>query len=122
MIEVKNVLEVINKMIVLPMAIITFFLLIYMVIYLWKKDPDVIRSRIFLKYHEIKKAFLLLSLFAFVLIPHVLLIYFAHFFLWDFSFSIYFIQRMFGLILIFILVSFVYHIYKSIKDSGFENN
>jgi hypothetical protein len=71
MIVVKNVLEVINEIVVLPIAIITFFLLMYIVIYLWKKDPDVIRSRVFLKYREFKKAFLLLAGFAFVLILHV---------------------------------------------------
>jgi hypothetical protein len=55
MIDIKNALEVINELLVLPIAIITFVVLIYIMIYLWKKDPDVIRSRIFLKYCERRK-------------------------------------------------------------------
>ncbi|MCZ7395876.1 MAG: hypothetical protein ABOK23_00710 [Candidatus Methanoperedens sp.] len=47
MIILQNVLEVINEIIVLPVAVITFFLLVYIVAYLWQKDPDVIRSKIF---------------------------------------------------------------------------
>jgi hypothetical protein len=117
MMDIKNVLEVINELLVLPIAIITFVVLMYIVIYLWKKDPDVVRSRIFLKYCEIKKAFILLAAFAFILILHVALIYIPHFF----SSNFYFIddlQRILGLVLILILMTFVYIIYRSIKDNS----
>lgn len=120
MIDIKNVLEVINEILVLPIAIITFFLLMYIVIFLWKKDPDVIRSRIFLKYREIRKAFILFAAFAFVLVFHVSLIYIPHFLSMDDSPYIYDIQRIFGLILVFILLSFVHVIYKSLRDSQSE--
>ena len=118
MIDIKNILEVINELLVLPIAIITFVVLIYITIYLWKKDQDIIRSRIFLKYGEIKKAFLLLAAFAFVLILHVALIYIPHFFS---SKSLLFIddlQKILGLVLSFILITFVILIYKNIKDSS----
>lgn len=79
MIVLKNVLEFINELLVIPISIITLVLLMYIVIYLWKKNPDVIRSRIFLKYREFKKAFLLLAVFAFMLVLHVTLIYIPKF-------------------------------------------
>lgn len=113
MINIKNALEVINELLVLPIAIITFVVLIYITIYLWKKDPDVIRSRIFLKYCEIKKAFILLAAFAFVLIFHVALIYMPHFFSSNF-YIIDNLQRILGLVLILLLMTFVYIIYRSI--------
>ncbi len=119
MIDIKNVLEVINEVLVLPIAIITFFLLTYIVVYLWKKDPDVIRSRIFLKYDEIKKAFVLLEIFAFVLVIHVSLIYIPHFYLVNYFF-IDNLQRIFGLILVFILIAFVYIIFGVIRNSNSE--
>lgn len=121
MIDVKNVLEVVNEVLVLPIAIITFFLLIYIALYLWKKDPDVVRSRIFLKYNEIKKAFILFLAFAFILIFHVSLIYIPHFFSLSSSSSfIYDLQRIFGLLLILILIAFVYVIFRSIRNSDSE--
>jgi hypothetical protein len=120
MIDVKNVLEVVNEVLVLPVAIITFFLLIYIVSYLWKKDPDVVRSRIFLKFNEIKKAFILFLAFALILIFHVSLIYIPHFFSLSYSSFIYDLQRIFGLLLILILIAFVYVIFKSIRNSNSE--
>jgi hypothetical protein len=117
MIDIKNVLEVINELLVLPVAIITFVALIYITTYLWKTDPDVIRSRIFLKYCEIKKAFILLAAFAFVLILHVALIYIPRFFSSNSLFFIDDLQRILGLVLILILITFVYFIYKSLIGS-----
>ena len=122
MVDVKNVLEVINEIMVLPITIITFFLLIYIAVYLWKKDPDVIRSRIFLKYDEIKKAFILFVAFAFILILHVSLIYIPHIFLLSSSSLIYDLQKVFGLLLVLVLISFVYFIFKSVRKSNSEFN
>lgn len=120
MIDVKNVLEVINEVLVLPIAIITFFLLTYIVLYLWKKDPDVIRSRIFLKYNEIKKAFILFLIFAFILILHVSFIYIPHILSLGSSSFIYDLQRILGLLLILIMITFVYVIFRSIRNSNSE--
>lgn len=114
MIDIKNVLEVTNEIVVLPIAVLTFFLLIYIVTYLWKKDPDIIRSKIFLHYREFKKAFLLLAVFALVLMLHVSLIYIPHFFSF-YSPIISDMQRFFGLILILIMISFVYFIFRIIR-------
>ncbi len=119
MIDIKNVLEVVNEVLVLPIAIISFFLLTYIAVYLWTKDPDVIRSRIFLKYDDIKKAFVLLEIFAFVLVIHVSLIYIPHFYLVNYFF-IDNLQRIFGLILVFILIAFVYIIFGVIRNSNSE--
>ncbi len=117
MIDIKNVLEVINRIFVVPIAIISFFILLYIANYLRKKDPDVIRSRIFLKYREIRKAFVLLVVFAFVLVLHVALIYLPQFFSEDENPIIDDFQRILGLVLILILISFVMIIYRGMKDS-----
>lgn len=109
--DMKNVLELINELLVLPIAILTFIILIYLTIYLWKKDQDVIRSRIFLKYCEIRKVLVLLAAFAFILILHVALIYIPHFLTSNSPMFIDDVQRILGLVLIFILLAFVYVIY-----------
>ncbi len=117
MIGLQYVLEVINEIVVLPVAVVTFFLLIYIVAFIWKKDPDVVRSRIFLKYLEFKKAFILLAVFAFVLMLHVSLIYIPHWFSFD-SPLIDDAQRAFGLILVLILIAFTYLIIRNIRNQN----
>ncbi|MCZ7406315.1 MAG: hypothetical protein O8C67_15500 [Candidatus Methanoperedens sp.] len=116
MIYLKNALEMIDEVVVIPLAIITFFLLIYIVVYLYKKDPDVIRSRIFLKYDELKKAFLLLAVFAFILVLHVSMIYVPHFYSFEDSPLIEDIQRFFGLILVLVMITFVYKLFSCIRN------
>jgi len=113
--DIKNVLEIINEFVVLPIIIITFLLLIYVIFYLSKRDPDVVRSRIFLKYAEFKNAFILLAAFAFVLVLHVALIYIPHFFYLEYYSILNDIQRFFGLVLSIIIISFVYVLIKSIR-------
>ncbi len=114
MTELKNVFEVVNEVVVLPIAIITFFLLICIVIYLRKKDPDILRSRIFLKYGEFKKAFLLLAVFAFLLIIHVSLIYIPHLLLY-YNPLTESIQEFFGLAMALTMIAFVGTIFRSLK-------
>ncbi len=116
--DLKNVLDAVNETVVLPLSILSFFLLMYIVVYLWKKDPDVIRSRIFLKYGQFKKAFLLLAVFAFVLIFHVLLIYIKDHFPYEYYPLIADVQRIFGLVLVMIMVSFAYFIFRSISNNA----
>ncbi len=115
MLDLKNVLEITNRIVVIPLAIITFILLMYIVVYLRKKDPDVIRSRIFLNYNEFNKAFLLLAAFALVLVLHVSLIYAPSFFeLGDYS-LLSDLQQFFGLILALITITFAIYLYKSLR-------
>ena len=114
----QNVIEFIDKFVVLPFTLITFFLLSYIVIYLHKRDPNLIRSRIFLNYYEFKKGFLLFALFAFILVLHVLLVYNPHvfYFLIECSPSVaHEIQHLLGLALAIVLVAFAVMIYKSVK-------
>ncbi len=118
MISIESFLEVINEIVILPILIITLILLIYIVIYLNKKDPDLIKARIFLKYDEFKKAFLMLLLFAFLLIFHVILIYNPHFFYFLLNCSYSFahkLQHFFGLALSITIVIFAYLIYRITK-------
>ncbi len=115
MLDAKNALEIINEVVIIPAAIIIFSLLMYIVVYLRNKDPDIIRSKIFLKYEEFKKSFMLFALFAFVLIIHVSLIYIPHFFLLKDDPLIDDIQRFFGLTLTLIMITFVIYIYRSMK-------
>ncbi len=115
MIDFKNVLEVVDELVVLPIILLTFILLIYAVYYLSTRDADVVRSRIFLKYREFKKAFILLAVFAFVLLVHVALIYFPHFFYFEDYALIAYIQRFCGFLLSVIMITFTYVLIKSIK-------
>lgn len=115
MIDFKNVLEVINEWVVLPIIILTFILLVYVVFYLSTRDPDVVRSRIFLKYAEFKKAFILLVVFAFVLVIHVTLMYIPRFFYYEDYPLLVYIQRFFGFLLSVIMITFSFVLIKSIK-------
>jgi len=111
-------IEIINEILVIPIVLLTFILLIYTVLNLWKKDPDIIRSKLFLNYFEFKKAFLLFSIFALVLVLHVSLIYSPHllYYILNCSSSMaYGLQKFLGLILVLIMTSFVYYLNKSIK-------
>ena len=114
----ETVLEFVNENLVLPIVVITFLLLAYIARYLVREDPNIIKAKIFLKYDEFKGAFLLLAVFGFVLILHVLLIFHPHIFYFILKCTpvfIYQLQRILGLALVFILVSFVALIFKSIK-------
>ncbi len=118
MISIEGILEVINEIVILPILMITLILLIYIIIYLNKKDPDLIKARIFLKYDEFKKAFLMLLLFAFLLILHVILIYDPHFFYFLLNCSSSFahqLQHFFGLALSITIVIFAGLIYRITK-------
>jgi len=121
--DLKIILGILDKIMMLPLAIMTFLILIYMGFYLRTKNPDIIRSRIFLKYHEIRKAILLLIAFAFVLILHMTLIFYpdvSNYISNGSSSFIYNLQRGLGLILIFILITFVILIYRNIKDNSLK--
>ncbi len=115
MMDIKNVLEIINEFVVLPITIIAFLLLMYVVFYLSKRDPDLVRSRIFLKYAEFKKAFILLVVFAFVLVIHVALIYIPHFFYFEDYALIIYLQKFGGFLLSIIMITFAYVLINSIK-------
>lgn len=114
----EAVLEFINTNLVLPITIITFVLLVYIARYLTHEDPNIIKAKIFLKYDKFKNAFVLLAVFGFALIFHVLLIYNPHIFYFILhctSSFIYQMQRVLGLALVLILMAFVSLIFKSIK-------
>lgn len=116
--ETGNLLELINEVVVLPISVASFFLLVYIATYLWKKNPDIIRSRIFLNFRKFENAFLLLAVFAFVLVFHIVLIYEPHFFYFILNCSpllAYDLQRFFGLLLSVIMMAFTFLIYRSIK-------
>lgn len=113
--DLKNVLEVLNEIVVLPVAVISFILLMQVAMFLQTKDPDVVRAKIFLKYRIFRKALVLTAIFAFVLVIHIFLIYIPRFFNSTFGLPLADIQRFFGLLLVFTLITFVYFIYRSIK-------
>lgn len=112
------VFEFINDNLVLPIVLITFLLLSYIEYNLIKKDPDVIKARIFLRYGMFKKAFLLMALFSLILLFHVIFVSHPHIFDFIIQFTPSFIhelQRILGLILVIILIYFVVLIYKIVK-------
>ncbi|MDF1532966.1 MAG: hypothetical protein P1P69_00475 [Methanosarcinaceae archaeon] len=115
---IENVFEYINNNLVLPIVLITFLLLTYIEYNFVRKDPDMVKAKIFLRYNILKKAFLLLAFFSFALLLHVVLISHPHIldFMFQYSLSfIYELQRILGLILVIILIYFVALIYKVIK-------
>lgn len=101
--------------IVIPIVILTFILLMYVVIYLFESDPDVIRSRIFLRYNDFRKSFVILVIFALVLILHTSLIFIEHDAPIIFNLTPHDMQILFGVALAVIMCVFSYFIYKSIK-------
>jgi len=113
-----DIFKIIDEVVVLPIVIIIFFLLIYILAYLKTKNPDVIRSKIFLNFNIFRRAFLLLALFGSALILHVMLIYYPHILYFillctpSMSFEI---QRILGLALAISMAAFVYFFYRSIK-------
>lgn len=115
MIGIQNVLHVVNEVVILPIVIIAFILLIYIVVYLNRKDPDVVRAKIFLNYDKFRKGFLLLSLLGLLLVFHVSLIYLPHYFLLDDYFLVKDMQLFFGLTMAVVMISFVYYLYRSIR-------
>jgi hypothetical protein len=115
MIDIKNALHLIDDMVVLPVVTIAFLLLTYVVIYLNRKDPDVVRARIFLNYNKFKNAFILLAALAFVLVFHVAFIYIPSLFLIEDSFLMKDLQFFFGLMMAIIPISFVFLFYRSLK-------
>ena len=115
---IENIFEFINDNLVLPIVLITFLLLSYIEYSFLKKSPDVVKARIFLRYDTFKKAFLLLVFFSFGLLLHVVLVSHPHVldFMIQYSPSfIYEFQRILGLFLVLILVSFVGLIYRIIR-------
>lgn len=113
-----NLLDLVNSYVIVPISIITFFILVYMVVYLYTKNPDTIRSKIFLNYSRFRTAFSLFALFAFMLIIHVALVYDPHIFYFILGCSpsmAYELQHFFGLLLSLIMITFVGLLYKTIK-------
>ncbi len=113
-----SLLEIINEYVILPIILLTFFILIYIVVYIHKKDSNVIRSRIFLNYSNFKAAFSLFSLFGLMLIIHVALVYNPHIFYSILNCSPSManeLQHFFGLMLSLTLIAFVGLFYKCIK-------
>ncbi len=118
MVGISDFLEALNETVMLPISILIFLVLIYIITFLWTRNPDIIRSRIFLNFQNFKNAFLLFVIFAFVLVIHIALIYQPHLFYFIFQCSspqAEDLQRFFGLILALIMMTFVYLIFKSIK-------
>jgi len=115
MIGIKNVLQVVNEFVVMTIVIIAFILMIYIAMYLNKKDPDVVRAKIFLNYDKFRKGFLLLSLLGLLLVFHVSLIYLPRYFLLDDYFLVKDLQLFFGLTMAVVMISFVYYLYRSIR-------
>ncbi len=118
MIDTISFLDFANEKIDVPFSIITFFFIMYIVVYLSKKNPDIVRSKIFLNFDNFKKSFILLAIFAFILIFHIALLYQPHLFYSVLNCSpsfAYDLQRFFGLALSLVMISFVYFIFRSIK-------
>ena len=109
--------QFINQYIILPLTLVTFILLIYFVYFLGKSDPDLIKSKIFLRFEYFKQAFIILAIAAFALVFHVILIYLHDFITILGRQSLYIsgIQQLLGLVLTILLLLFVYKLFKTVK-------
>lgn len=117
---ILNTVEFINRYVIIPLTLVTFALLVYFAFYLGKSDPDVIKSKIFLRFEEFRKAFIVLAIAAFTLVFHVIFIYLPKFsefvtltdpqyaFLKSF-------QQLLGLVLAILLLLFAYAMFKAVK-------
>ncbi len=116
---IVDTVEFINHYVIIPLTILTFLMLVYFVVYIRKNDPDIIKSKLFLRFDEFKNAFTILAIAAFVLIFHVLLIYLHN--LIDMSSMLELlvlfsnIQQLLGLALAILLLIFAYILFKVVK-------
>lgn len=116
MVMINETLVVVNEIFIIPIVMIAFFLLMYIGYFLWKKDTDIIKSRIYLRHEKFNRSFQLFSVFAFVLIMHVSLIYIPEYF--DHVISgicLIELQEFFGFTLTLIMVFFAYYLYSAVK-------
>ncbi|MCL7475360.1 MAG: hypothetical protein SCH39_12735 [Methanosarcinales archaeon] len=116
---IVDTVEFINHYAIIPLTILTFSMLMYFVIYIRMNDPDIIKSKLFLRFDEFKNAFTILAFAAFVLIFHVLFIYLHN--IIDMSSMLELlvilskIQQLLGLILTILLLFFASRLFKVVK-------
>ncbi|MCK4928206.1 MAG: hypothetical protein KAR76_00575 [Methanosarcinales archaeon] len=116
---IVDTIEFINNYAIIPLTIVTFAILVYFVVYIRSNDPDVIKSKLFLRFDEFKNAFTILAFAAFVLIFHVLLIYLHNFIdmsqMLNLMVLIPNMQQLLGLVLTILLLLFAVRIFRVIK-------
>ena len=116
---IVDTIEFINNYVIIPLTIVTFAILVYFVIYIRNNDPDVIKSKLFLRFDEFKNAFTILAFAAFILIFHVLLIYLHNFIdmsqMLNLMVLIPNMQQLLGLVLTILLLLFAVRIFRVIK-------
>lgn len=72
---IVDTVELINHSVIIPLTILTFLILVYFVIYIRKNDPDIIKSKLFLRFDEFKNAFTILAFASFIQIFLILSTY-----------------------------------------------
>ncbi|MBW6517601.1 MAG: hypothetical protein K0A89_03765 [ANME-2 cluster archaeon] len=116
---IVDTVEFINHYAIIPLTILTFSMLMYFVIYIRMNDPDIIKSKLFLRSDEFKNAFTILAFAAFVLIFHVLFIYLHNLIdmssMLDLLVILSKIQQLLGLILTILLLFFASRLFKLVK-------
>ncbi|MDF1531135.1 MAG: hypothetical protein P1P72_02260 [ANME-2 cluster archaeon] len=116
---IVDTVKFINHYAIIPLTILTFSMLMYFVIYIRMNDPDIIKSKLFLRFDEFKNAFTILAFAAFVLIFHVLFIYLHNIIdmssMLELLVIISKIQQLLGLILTILLLFFASRLFKVVK-------
>jgi len=116
---IVDTVEFINHYVIIPLTILTFLILVYFVVYIRKTDPDIIKSKLFLRFNKFKNAFTILAIAAFVQIFLILSIYLRN--LIDMSsmleilFLFYNIQQLLEFALTILLLVFSYKLLKVVK-------
>jgi predicted ferric reductase len=92
---------------------------LYFVYFLGISDPDLIKSKIFLRFDEFRKAFIILAVVGFALVFHVFFIYLPKYISMDLWRTIVpwvgSLQQLLGLVLTILLLLFVYKMFRTVK-------
>lgn len=116
---IVEMVEFINHYIIIPLTILSFAMLVYFVIFIRTNDPDIIKSKLFLRFDEFRNAFTILAVAAFVLIFHVLLIYLHYFIditpMLEMLVILSKLQQLLGLVLTVLLLFFAFRLIKVVK-------
>jgi len=111
---VEKLFATINNIVLLPGVFITFTFLVYVVLFLWKNDPEIAKAKLFLRYNTFRRGFTVLAIMTVVLIFHVLLIFIEPY-AGENVMIISNLQKLLGFILSVLLAVFSYMIYRTVR-------
>lgn len=107
---VDGFIEEVIEFVAIPLVVVSFFLLMRVVHFVYLNDPDMMRSKIFINYDNFRHALLLLSVMAVLLVFHVTFIFLDSPFVIQFR-----VQQVLGLFLAVTLTLFAYRLFSVVR-------